>query len=386
MPVFHLDIESFMTAVARVEDTALCKRPLVVAPDTARATLMAASPDAKALGIQKGMLARHVVRHFPDVKFIQPDHRLYQKAAAAVLQIASHFTPVVEPIRYGHVALDMTGMQRLFGSLENAAGKLRQELSQRLQLNSTIGIAHNKLVSQIAAKEIQKHQEALYRVDQGDESHFLAPLPCRVLPDTERSHTKRLLFELNLRMVRHIQNIPRDIFSFALGKLGTQLHRHAFGIDSSGVQAPQEHKQLHADHHFQSDTNDDQVLLATLYRLLEDLTKQLRARKQQAKRLDLMLLYSDDVTRRRTIRLRSTDQEQIIYRQLKHEFPRWCDRRCRVSYVQIHLAGLHGYEQQLELFAPTKATRPINPTLDRIRNRFGRDAIQFGFSMQSQTA
>lgn len=386
MTVFHLDIESFMTAVARVHNSSLKQRPLVVASDTARATLLAASPDAKALGIHKGMPVHHVRRHFPGVQLIHPDHQRYQRAAAAVLKLAGHFTPIVEPIRYGHLALDMTGMQRLFGSLEDAANKLRRELLQKLQLSATVGIASNKLVSQIAAKEIQKQQEPLYRVSMGEECCFLAPLTCRVLPDADLPRIKRLLFELNLRMVKHIQNIPRDIFSFALGALGTQLHRHAYGIDPRSVETLDKHRQLQTEHHFQTDTNDDRVILEAIYRMLEDLAKQLRARKQQARAIHMHLRYSDDVTRTRKLRCRSTDQERHFYRQLKDQYPRWCDRRCRVSYVQVSLQQLHGYEQQLELFAPTKATRPIAPALDRIRNKFGRDAINFGFSLRTQTA
>ena len=57
MSVFHLDIEAFMTSVARIHDPALRKRPLVVVPDSQRATVLAASPDAKQLGINKGLPA-----------------------------------------------------------------------------------------------------------------------------------------------------------------------------------------------------------------------------------------------------------------------------------------------------------------------------------------
>lgn len=387
MSVFHLDIESFMTAVARVHDANLRNRPLAVAADTARATLLAASPDAKSLGLHKGMPVREVKRHFPDVHLITPDHQLYQRAAAAVIKVAGQFSPIIEPLRYGHIALDMTGMQRMFGTLEDAAAKLCRELQQRLQLTGTVGIAINKLVSQIAAKEIQKHRQPLFRVDMGSESGFLAPLKCAVLPDAAMPRIQRLLFELNLRMVHHIQKIPRDIFSFALGGTGTQLHRHAFGIDPRAVASPEQHAQLSAEHHFATDTNDDRVIQAALFRLLEDLAKQLRVRKQQARGMTLLLRYSDDVTRTRSLRCLSTDQEQHFYRALKQHYARWCDRRCRVSYMRVGLTRLHGYQEQLELFAPTcKAERPVTPTLDRIRSKFGRNAIDFGFSLRARSA
>ena len=137
MPVFHLDIEAFLTAVERVRDPALTKRPLVVGLPFDRAVVLAASTDAKALGITRDMPLTRLRRDFPGVHVVPPNHRLYDRANRAVLEVAGRFSPVVEPVSYGHIAMDMTGMRCLYGSLENAALRLCREVSEQTVLAAT---------------------------------------------------------------------------------------------------------------------------------------------------------------------------------------------------------------------------------------------------------
>ena len=377
MPIFHLDIESFMTTVERVKHPEFRGRPLVIAPDKARATVLAASPEAKLLGIVRDMPTHHVRRFFPGVTLIAPDHQLYNRASRYILNIAGGFSPIIEPVNYGHIAMDMTGMHRMFGSLENAALKLCREVRERARLPATIGIASNKLVSTIAAKEVQKNREELCQVDHGNEAVFLGPLSCKALPEWEDRAVRKLLFELNLRKISQIQTIPRDLISFATGEIGTRLHQHANGIDTRPVTPPRETRQLSEKYHFHPDTNDDDEIRAMIYAVLEKLCVQLRAKGLAAAKARVSLRYTDDVWSRRQFSFVRTHQEQPIYQRILKDYERLCQRRRRIRFMEISLGGLFAPQQQPGLFTQPKIGR-VASHLDKIRSRFGDGAIRFG--------
>ena len=310
MSIFHLDIEAFMTTVERVKDRGLAARPLVIAPAKARATVLAASPDAKALGIEKEMALDEVRKFHPGICVLPPNYGLYNKANRYILGLASRFSPIVEPISYGHVAIDMSGTRRLFGPPEQAAQKLYRDIREQARLGCTIGIASNKLVSTIAAKEIQKGADPLYMVRQGDETRFLAPLRCRALPEWQDHFVRRLLFELNLRRIEQVQALPRDLLSFAAGAVGNRLHRHAHGIDSRPVTPPVRTRQLTAEQTLSPDTNDDTIIEAMIHALVERLCFQLRAKDIGTNQATLSIKFSDDIWRSRQLIFSHTQQEQ----------------------------------------------------------------------------
>jgi DNA polymerase-4 len=382
MPIFHLDIEAFMAEVERVKNRSLARRPLVIAPRRARASVIAASGDAKKLGIRRDMPLDYVHKHFPGIHVIPPNIDLYDRANRFVLQVASTYSPIVEPVRYGHVAMDMTGMRQLFGNLENAALKLNREIRERARLPATVGIAVNKLVSTIAAKEIQKESDPFHSVQPGDEARFLSPLPCKALPDCEDPRVNHLLFELNLKHIRQIQAIPRDIFSFAIGEVGLSLHKHASGQDPRPVVPAGQGGSVGAEHRFHPDTNDDDTLRATLYTLLERLCFQLRAGGQVARKANVGIKYSDDVWRNRRFTFPQTQKEEAIHQTINEHFEKLCDRRRRVRLLRLSLGGLFTYSQQLQLFEDAKPDR-VAPHLDTIRKRFGDHRIQLGKGLKS---
>lgn len=384
MTVFHLDIEAFVTAVEQVNDPSLRVRPLVIAAPAARATVQAASPCAKKLGIVRGMPMSQVRERFKGIHIAPPNHRLYAKANRCIVNEAHKLSPTVEPIGYGHIVLDMRGTERLHGSLASAALTLCREVGMQMRLQGTVGIAANKLVSGIVAKEVQKHGELLHQVVPGDEQTFLAPLPCRALPEWQQQDVRRALFELNLLRIGDVQVLPKDLLSFAVGQLGPQLQRHAMGIDDTPVTPPRRVEKLDVKHVFLPDSNDDRVIQATLYRMLERVCACLRSKSLGTEWLKVALRYTDDVWRHRRIRVPLTQCETELYESLEQHYHRLCDRRIRVRFIHLTLEGLAPYYKQVSLFDPQPQSN-LQRHLDRIRQRFGATAIQLGRGFAGQT-
>ncbi|MBA3444518.1 MAG: hypothetical protein H0T58_06660 [Gemmatimonadales bacterium] len=151
--VLFVDPPAFCTSLEGLAAPALRTRPLAVAPPGAdRATILALSAEARLAGLKQGMPVRTAQRLCPDLIVLPPNPRLYARASRALHEILRIYAPTIEPQGYGHAFLDLTGTGRLFGPPQDVATRLRHEISERLGLSVSVGIATNKLVSQAAIK------------------------------------------------------------------------------------------------------------------------------------------------------------------------------------------------------------------------------------------
>ncbi|MDH5349105.1 MAG: hypothetical protein OEW13_14510, partial [Nitrospira sp.] len=171
-----LQIPAFRIALARATDSTLRDRPVAVAPThTPRALIREISTEALHEGLQPGMpiaLGRLIC---PGLRVIPPDLSLTRTAHHELQRHISSVAPVWESIRPGSLFLDLTGTTRLFGPPIDTATRISRELACQQGWPSTIGLAGNKLVTQLAATTLAKPPQVLL-IHPGSEQLFLAPL------------------------------------------------------------------------------------------------------------------------------------------------------------------------------------------------------------------
>lgn len=414
--IIHLDIAAFGVAVEEVREPRLRGRPVVIGvPGAARAAVRCASIEAYRAGIRKGMPLAHARRWCRDLVVIPPNEILYRAASRSVYEVLGEFSPLVEPSSYGHLFIDITGTRRLFGEPRDVAARMRREISSRLSLRGTVGIASNKLVSRVAARIIQPDGDVC-DVEHGGEAAFLAPLTVRVLPELKQDTEEVLVEELNIRLIRQLAVIPIGYLTVVFGRVAYVLHRQALGIDPTPVRPPQRRPAIVEEGFLAEDTNDDRHLLAELYAMSERAAHRLRKGGVVARRLTLTLRYADHVERVRRTRLDGRGQgsgrsrgdgrprldragfderttlDMYLFRHVESLFFQACDRRQRVRHLSIQLTDLIVRTRQLDLFGCTgenraarssgregvQRDRELVAAIDRIREKYGGEAIRMG--------
>ncbi|MFB0520181.1 MAG: DNA polymerase IV, partial [Desulfatiglandales bacterium] len=164
--IIHLHIPAFPIAVARVSQPELKDRPVAVAPPhSERALILSVSPEARREGIFKGMPLGKAMRFCPDLTILPPNRDLTGKACQTLAKVVAQYTPLWEPSRPGHIYLDVTGTDRLWGRAKETANRLRREIKDHLRLSGMVGVAGNKMVSNIASKIVSS--EGVLDVDHG---------------------------------------------------------------------------------------------------------------------------------------------------------------------------------------------------------------------------
>ncbi|OQW36945.1 MAG: hypothetical protein A4E19_14510 [Nitrospira sp. SG-bin1] len=380
-----LQIPAFRIALARSSDSALRNRPVVVAPThTPRARLREISPEAFHEGLQPGMpvdLARLIC---PGLRMLPPDSALTQAAHRELQRRISSFAPTWESIRPGSLFLDLTGTTRLFGPPIDTATRISRELAHRQGWPSVIGLAENKLVSQVAASTLIKPPQVL-SIHPGSEQPFLAPLPTIMLPGFPRTHVSRVwqrLEDLNLHTFGAIASVSLAHLYAAIGPAAGLLHDWAMGIDPSPVRSPIAQPVIERSVHLDPGEMDDRLLLGRLYRLLEQLCATLRTQQRMCRHVSLTIQHSDHVeqTAQRLLP-HGTCWEIDLQPPLTGLFYRCFRRRVRLTRMTLQVSRLEQPARQLSLFESESLVpraHRLALAMDQIRAKFGEQVLFWG--------
>lgn len=380
--IIHFHIPAFSIAVARVFRSELRERPVAVAPARSeRALILSASSEAQKEGVFKGMPLSKAKKSCPALRVLPPDPVLTEKACRTLARVVAQYTPLWEPAGPGHVYLDVTGTERLWGKARDTACRLRKEIRDRMSLPGTVGVAANKMVSNIASRIIPS--SGVMDVDPGREGPFMAPLKVGVVPGIGRFRKKVLLEELSINRVRELAALDMGSLKLVFGRQAFVIHQRALGIDPTPVCPALERPVVSEEVTLSQDENDDQKLLGTVYGLLEKCALKMRKRVLFPAKAGLLIRYSDQMEIRRQLKLsHASFWDFDLYGPLEDLFFNACNRRVRVRFIRIWFWDFSCPGTQLPLFhAPSPALEKrsmVIQALDRIRERHGEGVIKYG--------
>jgi len=380
--IIHIHIPAFPIAVARVSQPRLRGRPVALAPlHSERALILSVSPEARREGIFKGMPLGKAMKWCPGLTILPPDQNLTEKASRVLTGMVSQYTPLWEPFRPGHIFMDLTGTERLWGRAKDAAYRFRREIKARLDLPGTVGVAGNKMVSSIASRIMPS--EGVLDVHHGQEFPFLAPLKVDLLPGVGHVRKRLLLEELNISLVREVAALDVGSLRLVFGREAYVIHQRAIGIDPTPVYPPRTEPTVAEEVTLPQDENDDERLLGTLYRLVERCSHRLRGRSLSPSKAGLVFRYTDQEEVRRQVQLpRAGFWNFELYEPLAQVFLKACRRRVRVRFMKVWFRDFSPPSPQLPLFPASSPDmeRKVLATqaLDRIRERYGDEAIKYG--------
>jgi DNA polymerase-4 len=374
--IIYLNVTAFPVAVERAVHPELRSQAVVVAPlGAVRSIVMSLSSEARDSGIRKGMPLSKAMRRCRNAIVLPPNEQLYLRASRAIFRILESFSPVFEPSGHGHVYLDVTGTGRLLGPPRDTAWKAQKEIRRQLRLETSLGVASNKMVSKIASEVTRP--DGLQDVPHGDEPSFLSPLPVNLLPGVG-PQTEGQLKDLNIRIIHDIAAMELEHLALAFGRFGFVLYQRAQGIDRTPVNPLRALPVLELEKVLPEDSNDYALLKKVLFDLCESAGQQLRENKQRTGRLELRIRYADYQEDGRKLKMKLPLQSSTaLYRQTQPVLDLILKRRTRVRSMHLQLADLSFGSVQLDLFADPKSESQsrLEHALDTLRHRHGPSVI-----------
>jgi len=370
--IAHFDLDTFFVSVEVLKDSRLQGKPVAVGGGSDRGVIASCSYEARRFGVHSAMPVKQARYLCPDLIIRQGDFESYSQYSHLVTDVIADSVPVFEKSSIDEFYIDLTGMDRYFGSLQYTH-ELQQRVTRETGLPISFALAGNKLVSKVATNEGKP--KAKMHVPNGDEKLFLSPLNIVKLPGVGKE-TALLLFKMGIETVRTLGSLPVEALQNLLGKSGTDLWRKANGIDDSPVEPFHEQKSISTERTFDKDTVNIDFLHSALVRMTEQVAYQLRSQNKLTGCVTVKLRYSnfDTVTRQKTIRY--TAQDHLLLKTARELFDKLFERRMLVRLLGIRFTNLVPGNYQINLFEDTQEMIRLYQSIDSIKAKYGEHLLR----------
>jgi len=375
--ILHMDLDAFFASVEELLNPDLKGKAIIVggSPEH-RGVVSSASYPARKFGVRSAMPTGRALKLCPDAILVTPRHNLYGKYSDRVMDILGEYSPLVGQISIDEAFVDLTGCERLWGPIPDLAQRIQQRIQDETELSASIGLASCKLVAKIAS-DLRKPHGFVF-VEHGTEAEFLAPLSVERLWGVGKV-TAASLHRLGIETIGDLAALSEAALTQAFGPHGAGLKHRALGRDDSPVITEWEAKSVSNEETFSKDIADEEVLKKELLRLSDKVAARLRANGQWGRTVRLKLRYHDFST---VLRSETLPEPTQSAREIHETILRlWCKHWQRGRPVRLVGVGVANLEsepaRQLGLFDETRPRdEKLSRTLDEIREKFGRDAIQ----------
>lgn len=375
--IVHCDLDTFFVSVERLINSSLVGKPVLIGGNSDRGVVSACSYEARRFGVHSAMPMKLAKQLCPEAIMIRGDLELYAKYSNMVTEIIEETVPVVEKASIDEHYIDMTGMDRFFGSWK-LAQELRRRIIKETGLPISLGFSVNKTVSKIATGEAKPCGER--RVEKGAEKGFLAPLSIRKIPGIGEK-TYPLLRNMGISQISTLQEMDALTMRRVLGQNGVSIWNKANGIDNSEVIPFHQNKSISKEHTFDQDTIDIVLLRKIMLSMADELAFDLRKDGRLTSCVTVKIRYSNFDTHTMQVKLPYTASERLISEKVLDLFGRLYSRRMLIRLIGVRLSNLIWGAQQLDLFEDRIEDINLSRAIDRIRTKYGHQAIVRGFAL-----
>ncbi|MFH0962831.1 MAG: DNA polymerase IV [Planctomycetota bacterium] len=379
--VIHVDMDAFFASVEELDLPELRGQPVIVGGSGGpRGVVSSASYEARRYGIASAMPLAQAKRLCPKGVFLPVRISRYAEVSRRIAEILEGYTPLVEPVSLDEAYLDVTGCERLFGDAAMIGREIQQRIRDEVELSASVGVGPNKFLAKLAS-DLDKPGGFVVVTLEGT-AQFLASLPVERILGVGKVGKKQLN-DLGVWTIADVERVGARALAAKFGKWGQTLWELAHGRDDSEVVPDWEAKSIGRETTFEEDLTDWESLAEMTTELVEDVGRRLRREALKAKRLEVKVRWTDFQTTSRTKTLpEPTSSDRVLTEAaLGSLAEKWGRGGRAVRLVGVSASGLVKAQfEQPSLFPDEgRAARGrLEVTMDRIRDRFGADAIRRG--------
>lgn len=375
--IVHLDLDTFFVSCERLLDRRLNQLPVLIGGTSDRGVVAACSYETRQFGVHSGMSMKMARILCPQAIVIRGNSSVYSKFSDMVTDIIKEQSPMFEKSSIDEFYVDATGMDRFFGCYQWAK-ELREKIIKETMLPISFALSINKTVSKVGTTEAKPNN--FMNIPNGFEKSFLAPLSVKKIPMVG-AQTYNLLRSMGIEKVKTVQEMPVELMESVLGKNGTVIWKKAQGVDNTPVIAWHERKSISMERTFEKDTVDMAKMRSILISMAENLSFQLRTGNKLTACVSVKIRYSDFQTYSKQRRIPYTSLDHTLIQTTLDLFDLLCQRRVLIRLIGVRFSHLVGGSYQIRLFEDSEKMIKLYQSMDKIRNRFGQQAVKRAVTM-----
>ncbi|MGA8610281.1 MAG: DNA polymerase IV [Xanthobacteraceae bacterium] len=387
--ILHADLDAFYASVEQMLDPSLRGKPIAVGGGV----VLAASYEAKAFGISSGMSGRRAQELCPQLIFVGGHFEDYQRLGDAAINVLNDFTPLVERISIDEAFADVAGCTHLFGSPPEIARAVRRRVREELGLPISIGVARTKHLAKIASQVAKP--DGLVVVDPETELGFLHDLPVELMWGVGPI-TRARLAEIGVQTIGQLANLPGWSLERIVGRaVGEKLAALAWNRDPREIRTHHRARSAGAQSALGKKPAKEHVFRPTLRHLADRVASRLRAKSLLGGTVTARVRFADLRSVTRSITLDAPISATATLAEIAEELVRTAladhPHEKSVSLLAISVSHLEKHwklQLELPLGLDDERRRPgtksgmarwtADCAVDRIRDRFGWDAVGYG--------
>lgn len=378
-----LDFNSYFAAVEQQLRPGLRGRAVGVLPVMAETTCcIAASYEAKRFGVRTGTSVAEARRLCPDIVFVQARPRVYVEMHHRLMTVVDSVIAIGEILSIDEVMCELTGSWQQ----EAVAVELAREVKRKLLdhvgecLTCSVGIAPNRFLAKIASN-MQK-PDGLTVIRESELPEVLFGLELEDLHGVGRAMGERLR-RAGIDTVEALCRASRERLRRVWGGVeGERMYERLRGLEPP--LPPSRRGSIGHSHVLPPHLRDDAGAWAVLSKLTQKAAVRLRAEGYLASRMSLAVEYRDRpgwAVGARFAPTHSTLDFLGVLQALWADRPRRRHRRERWEPMKVGVtlwALTPASQETLALFPEAGQRARLDAALDRLRLKYGPDAIYFG--------
>lgn len=383
--IIHIDGDSFFASCEQALNPELKGKPVVTGKE--RGIVSAASYEAKAYGIKRGVPLGEVRALCPQVIVVPSDYESYSLFSKRMFSIIRRFTSEVEEYGIDEGFADITGLRRpLNMSYPKIAHTIKESIEQELNIPISLGLATSKALAKLGSKFDKPRGFVV--IPKQDRMRFLEQTPAGDIwgigPQTSAYlkkygiRTAAQFAQQQERWIDHHLSKPHKELWLELN--GEQVWRVA-----SGERDP--YKSISKTKTFTPPSTNKEYVHAQLTKNIENACIKLRRHQLVAEHVLIFLKQQNFRSRALDIKLsRATAFPEDILRITAPLFEELFQEGVQYRATGVRVSTLHSRDQlQLNLFeTPVKVDKleRIYDSVDVLAKRFGKHTVRTASSMR----
>ena len=232
--ILHCDLNSFYASVELFLNPNLKGLPVAVcgSKEDRHGIVLAKTDEAKKYGVKTAETIWEAQRKCPQLIIIPPHHDEYVNFSQRVRRIYEEYTDLVEPFGIDECWLDVTGSERLFGSGEEIANKIRERVKKEVGVTISVGVSFNKVFAKLGSD--MKKPDAVTIIPFSSFKDIIYNLPATDMIGVGPNMGKALS-NYCINTIGELAATDKNFLIKKFGKAGECIWAYANGFDSSPV-------------------------------------------------------------------------------------------------------------------------------------------------------
>lgn len=385
--ILHLDADAFFTSCEQAIHPELKGRPVVTGKE--RGIVAAASYEAKARGVERGIPIYQVKKVCPEAIILPSDYETYSFFSLRMFEILKRFSPDVEEYSIDEAFVDLTGLRRSYhGPYGMIARQMQETVERELGITVSVGVSLSKVLAKMASKHGKPHGFTLIP---GREIHrYLEKLPLEKVwgigPNTT-AFLAKFGIKTALEFARRDESFVRKHLSKPYHEIWHELNGRS--VYPVVTESKSSYQSIGKAKTFTPPSNDETFIFAQLSKNLENACIKARRHKLAATRIIVFLRTQDFRDVGMELKLnRPTSYPAELFSHLREGFRQLYRSRNSYRLTGVVLSGLVPEGRiQYSLFDDTtkieKMTKIYN-VVDILSERFGKHTLQHASSLPTK--